>query len=235
MTNPIGTFTDQISPQFIEELISIGTKRNISESQLLFMDGESADYIFFIHSGAIQMTKNTANGKELTLGVCGSGDLIGVTGLFNDHVIYDATANTIEASEISSIPRLNLEKLLIQNGSFCVEFMRWMATVHRRTQSKFRDLLLNGKTGALYSTLIRMCNTYGKETKSGILIDLPLTNRDLAQYIGLTRETVNRMLSELKKLDVVELKSNGYIVVKDLQYLKDAIFCDDCPPDICRI
>ncbi|MGD8189717.1 Crp/Fnr family transcriptional regulator [Brevibacillus ginsengisoli] len=235
MTNHIGTFTDEISPQFIEEMKSIGTKRNMHESQLLFLDGEQAENIFFIHSGAVQLIKATANGKELTLGVCGAGELIGVTGLFHNDILYDATASTIAPSEISIIPRLQLEKLLTQNGDFCIEFMRWMATVHRRTRSKFRDLLLNGKTGALYSTLIRMCNTYGKETPTGILIDLPLTNRELAQYIGLTRESVNRMLADLKKLDVIELKPNGCIEVKDLHYLKDAIFCDDCPPDICRI
>lgn len=230
-----GTFTDQISPSFIEDLIAIGTKRKMYESQLLFLDGDPADHIFFIHSGAVQINKTTANGKELTLGVCGAGDLIGVFGLFHNDVIYDATATVLEPSNISTIPRLSLEKLLTENGSFCVEFMRWMATVHRRTQSKFRDLLLNGKTGALYSTLIRMCNTYGENIETGILIDLPLTNRELAQYMGLTRETVNRMLADLKRLDVIELKPNGYIIVKDLQYLKDAIFCDDCPPDICKI
>ncbi len=235
MPNRDGTFTSQISTSYIEELLTLGIKRTANETTHLFLDGEKATHIFFIHSGSVQLTKTTANGKELTLGVCGAGDLVGLFGLFDLDVIYNATGTMIENGEITAIPRGSLEKMLTQNGDFCVEFMRWMATVNRRMQSKFRDLLLNGKAGALYSTLIRMCNTYGTQTDTGILIDLPLTNRELAQHIGLARETVNRMLAELKKLDVVEIKPNGYLVVKDLQYLKDVIFCDDCPPDICQI
>ncbi|MGC5327475.1 Crp/Fnr family transcriptional regulator [Brevibacillus sp. SYSU BS000544] len=230
-----GTFTDQISISYIQELQALGSKRVFHESTVLFMDGEKADFVYFIHEGTIQITKTTANGKELTIASFGAGELAGVFGLFDPTVVYSATGMTISTCEVTVIQRTNLEKLLTQNGAFCIEFMRWMATANRRMQSKFRDLLLNGKTGALYSTLIRMCNSYGKEDEKGILIELPLTNRELAQYIGLTRETVNRMLAELKKLDVIELRPNGYILVKDVQYLKDTIFCDDCPPDICRI
>lgn len=235
MPNTSGTFTDQISKSYIQDLQALGSKRVFQESTVLFMDGEKADFIYFIHYGTIQITKTTANGKELTLASFGAGELAGVFGLFDPSVVYGATGMTIDTCEATVIPRTSLEKLLTQNGSFCIEFMRWMAVANRRMQSKFRDLLLNGKTGALYSTLIRMCNSYGKNEEDGILIELPLTNRELAQYIGLTRETVNRMLAELKKLDVVELRPNGYIMIKDLQYLKDTIFCDDCPPDICRI
>ena len=50
----------------------------------------------------------------------------------------------------------------------------------RKQHSKFRDLLLYGKKGALYSTLIRLANSYGKETDGGILISVPLTNQELA-------------------------------------------------------
>ena len=52
--------------------------------------------------------------------------------------------------------------------------------------------------GALYSTLIRMTNSYGVLKENGILIDLPLTNQELANFCATSRESVNRMLNELK-------------------------------------
>ena len=71
--------------------------------------------------------------------------------------------------------------------------MKRMGVHHQKTQSKFRDLILHGKKGALYSTLIRMTNSYGVHQGDGILIDLSLTNQELANFCGMSREVVNRM------------------------------------------
>ncbi|MED1952935.1 Crp/Fnr family transcriptional regulator [Brevibacillus centrosporus] len=229
------TFIEQVSLDFVNVLETCGTKKCMLPGAVLFLDGDRADHLFLIESGQVKITKTTLDGKELTLQVFGPGELVGLSGLFEDNVSYTSTGSMQEAGTVSVIMRSSLEKILIQNGQFCVDFMRWMAVMNRRMQSKFRDLLLNGKIGALYSTLIRMCNTYGEENENGILINLSMTNKDLAQFIGLTRESVNRMLSELKKLNVVDLLPQGHILIKDLDYLKETINCDDCPPDICQM
>lgn len=230
------TFIEQVSPAFVHQLAQIGTKKKMSPTEsVLFIDGEVADKLYLLESGQIKLTKATADGKELTLQVFGPGELVGMVGLFESGVTYTSTATMNEPGEVNVIQRSALEKLLLENGEFCVDFLRWMAIMNRRIQSKFRDLLLNGKIGAFYSTLIRMSNTYGEEREDGILIKLSLTNRDLAQFIGLTRESVNRMLADLKKLDVVEIMPHGYLLIKDVEYLKEAICCDDCPPEICQM
>lgn len=230
------TFIEQVSPAFVHHLQEIGMKKKITTiGAALFMDGEAADRLYLLESGQIKLTKATSDGKELTLQVFGHGELVGMSGLFEAGVAYTSTATMQEPGEVIVIQRSALEKLLMENGEYCVDFLRWMAVMNRRIQSKFRDLLLNGKTGAFYSTLIRMTNTYGEEREDGILINLPLTNRDLAQFIGLTRESVNRMLSDLKKLDVIEILPHGHLLIKDLDYLKEAICCDDCPPEICQM
>ena len=229
------SFIEQVSPEFLSQLEQIGTKKKVAVGTVLYIDGDHADYLYLLEKGQVKVTKTTVDGKELTLQVFGQGELVGLAGLFEPYVSYTNTATLLEPGEVTAIPRSALEKLLMANGEYCVEFLRWMGVMNRRMQSKFRDLLLNGKIGALYSTLIRMCNTYGEKREDGIYINLSLTNRDLAQFIGLTRESVNRMLSDLKKLDVIELLPQGHLLIKDLDYLKEAIFCDDCPPEICQM
>lgn len=229
------TFIEQVSPGFLSQLEQIGTKKKMTVGSVLYIDGDQAEQLFLLESGQVKVTKTTADGKELTLQVFGQGELVGLAGLFEPNVTYTNTATMLESGVVSVIQRSTLEKLLMSNGEYCVEFLRWMGVMNRRMQSKFRDLLLNGKIGALYSTLIRMCNTYGEKREDGIFINLSLTNRDLAQFIGLTRESVNRMLSDLKKLDVIEILPQGYLLIKDLDYLKEAIYCDDCPPEICQM
>lgn len=112
--------------------------------------------------------------------------------------------------------------------------MKWMGIDQQKTQTKFRDLLLHGKKGALYSTLIRLSNSYGVQKPDGILIDLALTNQELANFCGMTREVVNRMLSDLKKEKMISM-AEGKMLIRDLSYLKTQINCENCPISFCKI
>ena len=132
------------------------------------------------------------------------------------------------------IQKSDLEVLLWQHGDLAVEFMKWMGLMHRLTQTKFHDLLMYGKPGALCSTLIRMSNSYGIPGEDGMFISLKLTNSELSDYIGCTRESVNRMLSDLKKSRAIKIV-DGYITITNLEYLRDICKCERCPKEICRI
>ncbi|MGJ9382649.1 Crp/Fnr family transcriptional regulator [Salipaludibacillus sp. CF4.18] len=61
-----------------------------------------------------------------------------------------------------------------------------------------------------------------------------LTNQDIAQYIGTTREGVNRLMNELKKENIISYDGN-YIVIRDIKFLKDFLQCGDCPVEVCTI
>ena len=112
-----------------------------------------------------------------------------------------------------------LEEKLSQDHELSLEFMKWMSLQYRKTQTKFRDLVLHGKKGALYSTLIRITNSYGVKTNKGMLIDLPLTNQELANFCGTSREVVNRLLSDLRKAGIISI-DKGSITIHDLRSFK---------------
>lgn len=228
------TFFQFIPEEFKDELNSISVDVNYPKDTLLYMDGDKAENLYFIRSGSVKISKTTLEGKELTLYICKPGEMIGELALFQPNITYTSTAEMLEDGTVGIISRVALEELLTKNSRLAVEFMKWMGIAYRRNQSKFRDLMLMGKHGALYSTLVRMTNTYGIKVKDGILIDLALTNKDLANFIGTTRESVNRMLNELRKNEVISI-DNGLITVHNITFLKEFLECDGCPEDICRI
>ncbi len=228
------TFFQLIPDEFKDELNSIAVDVHYSKDTMLYIDGDKAENLYFIRSGSVKISKTTLEGKELTLYICKPGEMIGELALFQSHITYTSTAEMLEAGIVGIISRMALEDLLTKNSRLAVEFMKWMGIAYRRNQSKFRDLMLLGKHGALYSTLVRMTNTYGLKVKDGILIDLTLTNKDLANFIGTTRESVNRMLNELRKNEVISI-DNGLITVHNITFLKEFLECDGCPEDICRI
>ncbi|MEW9053680.1 MAG: Crp/Fnr family transcriptional regulator [Neobacillus sp.] len=208
--------------------------KKVEKGTFLFQEGSAADELFIVQSGIIQISKIIPDGRELTLRMCSKGDLIGELDLFSPNPRYLLSARLVESGEVAVIMRDTLEEKLAQNLAISLEFMKWMSQQYRKTQTKFRDLVLHGKKGALYSTLIRITNSYGIKTNQGILIELPLTNQELANFCGTSREVVNRLLSDLRKNGIISI-DKGSITIHDLEYLKMEIDCEECPTEICKI
>lgn len=219
----------------IKELLQFADRHmHTKKGSYIFQEGMDAEELYIILSGKVQISKITADGRELTFRICGDNEIIGELTLFTSSPKYLLNALVLEAGEIAVIRKDMLETEIFKNSSLAFEFMKWMSDHFRKTQTKFRDLVLNGKKGALYSTLIRMTNSYGVKINEGILIDLPLTNQELANFCGTSRESTNRILNELKREEIISIKK-GKIVVQDLQYLKDEIGCENCPAVYCSI
>lgn len=223
-----------LSNDLKELLASVEYKMQVNKSEYIFQEGVEAKELYIIHSGKVQISKISADGQELTLRICSQNDIIGELTLFTENAKYLLNAKALEHAEIGVIKRDALEKALLEKPALAFEFMKWVSEHLRRMQTKFRDLVLHGKKGALYSTLIRMTNSYGILKEDGILIDLPLTNQELANFCATSRESVNRMLNELKKQGVISIHK-GKITIHDLKFLKCEIACEDCPTSICSI
>lgn len=208
--------------------------KKIEKGTFLFQEGSVAEELYIVKSGVLQVSKIIPDGRELTLRMCKKGDLIGEFDLFFPSQKYLLSARVVENGEVAVIMREALEEKLAQNLPLSLEFMKWMSQQYRKSQTKFRDLVLHGKKGALYSTLIRISNSYGVKTLDGIIIRLPLTNQELANFCGTSREVVNRLLSDLRKSNIISI-DRGTITIHDLDYLRNEIDCERCPVEICRI
>ncbi|OLS41793.1 Crp/Fnr family transcriptional regulator [Bacillus sp. MRMR6] len=208
--------------------------KKVEKGTFLFQEGSAAEELFIVQSGIIQISKIIPDGRELTLRMCSKGDFIGELDLFSPNPRYLLSARLVESGEVAVIMRDVLEEKLAQNLAISLEFIKWMSQQYRKTQTKFRDLVLHGKKGALYSTLIRITNSYGIKTNQGVLIELPLTNQELANFCGTSREVVNRLLSDLRKNGIISI-DKGSITIHDLEYLKMEIDCEECPTEICKI
>ncbi|MGI2328272.1 Crp/Fnr family transcriptional regulator [Planococcus sp. YIM B11945] len=219
----------------LKELLSVRhIVKDFPKGAYLFQEGDAIDGIYMVRKGKVQIGKVTPDGRELTLKICGANQLVGEATVFSAPVKYMLDAKAIEAVSCAKIALTDLEEELLHNAKLAAAFMKWMGIDQQKTQTKFRDLLLHGKKGALYSTLIRLSNSYGVPKQDSILIDMHLTNQELANFCGMTREVVNRMLSELKKRDIISF-AEGKMTIHDLSYLKTEINCENCPISLCKI
>jgi len=205
----------------------------VNDQACLFREGDNSNKLYFIYSGRVKLTKLTDYGKEYIFSLYHSGDFFGQIDPLSDST-HTFSAFASEDCQIGVIQKTDLEVLLWQQGQLAIEFVRLMGYMHRITQTKVRDFTMFGKTGALSSLLIRLANSYGTLKNDGILITLKLTNAELSDFIGAARESVNRMLSEWKRLGLLSIH-DGYITITDLKALQSICKCENCPVDICRV
>src|SRR5690606_30506022 len=158
------------------------TSRKYEKGSYLFREGDPIRGIYVLKSGKVQIGKVTPEGRELTLKICGTNQVVGEITVFSGPSQYRLDAKAIEDTECFKTAIEDLEEALQLDQNLAIAFMRWTGIDQQKTQTKFRDLLLHGKKGALYSTLIRLSNSYGQAHEEGVLIDVVLTNQELANF-----------------------------------------------------
>lgn len=229
--NEIIAFQEKMIELFIEN----GLPLKAEKDSHIFQEGERAEDIYFIKNGTVQISQETESGRELTIRICGKGVIIGENSMFCHINYHSTTAKAIENTELLSLSKPKLEMLLTQHSSLLIDYLKWIQVENIKNQTRMRDLVLHGKKGALFSTLIRLANTYGKDLADGaIFINFSLTNTEIANLCATSREMINRMLNDLKKHGIITFEK-GYITILNLAFLKKEIECADCPLAICRI
>jgi CRP/FNR family transcriptional regulator len=212
-----------------------GSINKIEKDRPIFHEGERSDEVYYVLEGSVRITKDTESGRIFTLKITNSKSILGETSVFCETLYHSVSAHTIEPTKIVSLSRSQLEKFLSTSPELMMEWMKFIQLNHLKNETRFRDLLLHGKKGALFSTLVRLSNTYGITQEDGsIFIDHYLTNQELANLCATSREVVNRMLNDIKKSRVIEL-NKGLITINDINFLRKEIECDNCPLHICRI
>lgn len=208
--------------------------KKVEKGRYLYQENTSANELFYILSGKVQVNKIVPDGRELTMRLCSQHEIVGESILFSNASKHSTNAKMIESGEVVAINKEDLETQIKKNNELAVEILTWLATQHRKTQTVLSDLVLHGKKGALYSTLIRLTNTYGTESENGIVITQPFTNQELANFCGTSREVVNRLLAELRKQEVLSFQK-GVITIHNISFLRTEIDCINCPIDVCNI
>ncbi len=219
----------------ITQLYSIpGRNIFLRTNEYLFHEGDAAKYFYIVRSGQIGILKYVGTGRSLALRLAARDSIIGELPLYEEAPAYIFNAIAYTASEVYAIEFPTLTYYLEQRSELAIALLKVIGAHMRKQHSKFRDLVLYGKKGALYSTLIRLANSYGRETPEGILLTVPLTNQELASYSATARENVNRMLTELRKDGIIKYQDHC-IVIRDLGALKRFIQCENCGREICNI
>jgi CRP-like cAMP-binding protein len=210
------------------------TVQKLKANTVLFQENDPVNHIYVLLKGSISLGRIHMRGKEFILKIINGREPLIEYQVFKPNPYYHYSAKTITDCELLMINRDQFELLVKQNHDAMVALTTYLSTSYIKAQMKCQDLIMNGKKGGLYSILIRLCNSYGVATDEGILIDLPLTHQELANLTYGTREVIQRALKDLRDQGIISYEQQKF-TVKDLNYLREDVDCQNCAFEICGL
>jgi len=178
---------------------------------ILFIEGQMPRGAFVLCSGKVKLSTTSREGKVLILKIVDPGEVIGLSAVISGEA-YEITAETLEPCLVNFVDRDGLLRLMERSGELG---LRSAQAVSREFQYAYREIhelvLARSSSGKLARLLLSWMNGVEKESRE-VRIHAPVTHEEMAQRIGSSRETVTRLLSELKKKNLITLDGTTLII-----------------------
>lgn len=217
------TLFKELSDAEINNIVSISISRLWKKGSHVFMQDEPLENVYFIQSGRIKIYKSDANGREQIVAIAKKGEMFPHVGFFRKGG-YPAFAEVLEDSSLVVVPIDQFEKVLIENPELCIKVFKVLGEKIVDLQERLESQIMNNTYEQIIKLLVRLARIHGQKKENGLyLLKSEFTNKDLANMIGTTRETVSRTLTKLKKDELIETDSSGNIII-DPKALLDEIF-----------
>lgn len=200
-----------LSDEELDEVSSITIRRTYRKKTAVFHEGGESEAVYFVKEGLVKTFKTDENGHEHIVSLLKPGDLFPHTGLFHAEP-YPATAEAIVDTVLLAMPMKPFEHFLIHTPQVAVKMMRVMSEKIRELQEKLQGLTGQDVQDRFRSFLLKLAENYGTENGNEVRIDIPMTHQDIANAVGTTRETVTRLLNQLKKEGVMDTGRTGFFI-----------------------
>ncbi|MGX5356939.1 Crp/Fnr family transcriptional regulator [Kocuria sp. KH4] len=205
---------DQAFAALTEEL----TEVDLSRGSTLFHEGDPGDQLYFIVSGKIKLGRTAADGRESLVAIMGPGELFGEMALF-DPSPRSTSATAVSETRLAGLKHDNLKKVIERSPDVSAQLLQALARRLRRTNESLADLVFSDVPGRVAKALLDLADRFGRPATDGILVAHELTQEELAQLVGASRETVNKALAEFVQRGWIRLEARA-VVILDLQRLK---------------
>lgn len=196
------------------EIMKVIQTKSLKKGERLYQAGDTSDSLYIVNRGQIKEYRLSESGKEQLVRILNPGDFTGELALFRESV-YESYAEAMMDTGICMITRDNLQKFLMEYPTISLrilsEFSDRLAQSDRQTAS-----LATEKVDTRIAMFLGECaNSDDPDT----IVELPMSKKDLASYLGTTPETISRKLAELEEQGYIQLETNRKVRILDLDGL----------------
>jgi len=184
----------------------------VSKGNTLFKEGDAGDRLFVVVEGKFKLGTSSIDGRENLLSILGPGDMFGELSLF-DPGPRTATATAVTDARVLALAHDQVIGLVTQHPQVSLELLARLAQRLRRTNEVLADLVFSDVPGRVAKALMDLGSRFGVQKDDGLHVNHDLTQEELAQLVGASRETVNKALADFAARSWVRLEPRAVVVL----------------------
>jgi len=199
----------------LREISRFTYEKRVEKGNVLFYQGEQGSTLYLIIKGKVKVVLIGESGKELVLAILKKGDFLGEMSIIEDEV-RSATAIALEPTLFLTIDKENFLSFLTKNPKAMLGVLKELSKRLRNADEKIGELAFQNVYERVISYLNALAKTRGVKEKEGMFISELPTKREIADFIGSTRESVSRVLNDLHRKGLISLYRKSVIIKKKL-------------------
>jgi CRP/FNR family transcriptional regulator, cyclic AMP receptor protein len=197
-----------LSAAALQKLNTIKSTAQYPKSAVLFMEGQAPRGVFVLCGGKAKLSTTSSDGKTIITKLSESGDVLGLNANISNRP-YEVTAEMLEPSQASFIPRDALLQFLRENGDVALRVAQQLSSNYYTAHEEIRTLGLTSSTSEKFAKFLLERSHAAPNPAE---FRLTLTHEEIAEMIGTTRETVSRLFADFKKKQWLHIKGTTLTV-----------------------
>lgn len=188
------------------------TERHLLRGEVLFRQGEPGDQLYVMTSGKVKLGRQAPDGRENLVAVLGPSEMFGELSLF-DPGPRTMTVTAVADTRLLGLAHRELNSWLDGRPEVAKLLLKALTRRLRRTNESLADLVFSDVPGRVAKALLDLARRFGQEIEGGVVVHHDLTQEELAQLVGASRETVNKALADFAGRGWIRLESRAVTIL----------------------
>jgi CRP/FNR family cyclic AMP-dependent transcriptional regulator len=212
----------QLDIKDLDKLIRFMKSKHFKAREVIFHKADPGNQMCIITSGRVKLSTLSEEGKEMMYGMLEPGDIFGEISLL-DGEQRSATVTATKPTDLLIIERRDLIPFLEQHPKVAIKLLAILASRLRKTDEIFEDTLFRNLPSKLAKKLLALADDYGEQTARGVKINLKLSQQEIGNLVGTSRESINKQLRAWEG-DGLLTFHKGYITILQPDELEDLLY-----------
>ncbi|MGB6163844.1 MAG: Crp/Fnr family transcriptional regulator [Pseudonocardiaceae bacterium] len=202
-----------VDPSAAQALRASLEQVNFPRAHVIFAEGEPGDRLYIILSGKVKIGRRSPDGRENLLAVFGPSDMFGELSIF-DPGPRTSTVTTVTEVSAVSMDRAALREWITKRPEIAEQLLRVIARRLRRTNNMLADLIFTDVPGRVAKALLQLAHDFGTQEAGMLRVTHDLTQEEIAQLVGASRETVNKALADFAHRGWLRLEGKSVLILE---------------------
>lgn len=202
----------ELTTEAAEALLTSMREVQLPRGDILFEEGDTGDAVYVVLEGKVKLGRTAPDGRENLLAILGPGQMFGELSLF-DPGPRSATVSAVTDTVLLTLSHEGLLEWITGRPEVARGLLAQLAGRLRRANDIVSDLVFADVPGRVAKSLLDLSRRFGAPAEGGIRVAHDLTQEELAQLVGASRETVNKALADFSSRGWIRLEQRSVVIL----------------------